>query len=103
LPRLRKRRRLGLDHHRTPDRFDRNDRPDGVEVNPQSYPTLECDRPEFLAMLKLQVHVHDRPPPPGASSGDSGSVPFHSVEGPPVCAEPRELDAERLRTATSGE
>jgi hypothetical protein len=49
--------------------------------------------------------------PLGASSGDSGSVPFHSVEVPPVCAEPRELDAERLknheiltrgRTATGG-
>ena len=35
--------------------------------------------------------------PLGASTGDSGSVPFHSVEGPPVCAEPRELDAERLK------
>ena len=35
--------------------------------------------------------------PLGASTGDSGSVPFHSVEGPPACAQPRELDAERLK------
>ena len=62
-PRLRKLRRLGLDHHRTPDGLDRHNRPDGVEVNPQSYPTLECDRPKLLAMLKLHVQVHDLRPP----------------------------------------
>jgi hypothetical protein len=95
-PRLRKLRRLGLNHHRTPDGFDRHDRPDGVEVNPQSYPTLECDRPELLATLKLQVQVHDLRPP-WRQFGDSGSVHFHSVEGSPVCAEPRELDTERLK------
>ena len=47
-------------------------------------------------MLKLQVQVHDLRPP-WRQFGDSGSVHFHSVEGSPVCAEPRELDAERLK------
>jgi hypothetical protein len=88
-----------LDEHGRPGRSSATRR--RPQPLPLTYPTkapsggIGC-RPKLLAMLKLHVQVHDLRPL-GASTGTSGSVPFLSVEGPPVCAQPRELDAERLK------
>src|SRR4051794_13985771 len=77
---------LCLDNDRALNGFDRDDWPDRVEVDTQPHATLKSYRPEFLAVLELQIKIHcPRPPPCGILHRRQGEVWISTCrEGPPI-------------------